>query len=288
MKDFFVVLIHSTYNALHKLRVLLIPSFRASDFKLLNLLIGKIMDLKTSKVKTLDGTILQLDKKDSLSLSFNRIYETVETSLVKQSVKPEMVIIDIGANIGYFTTLFSKLAYKGKVIAFEPDMTNFKILEKNCRVNKCTNVQLFNNAVGSETCTRRLYISSENHGDHRLYPVDDQRESVEVETIDIDSHLKSEEAIDFIKMDIQGFEMEALLGMKQTISIYFPTLLLELWPSALLKNKTNPLDLMNYLIDLQYSIYDVIDIDKKICPSQFNHWIESIQDHTNIFCTRNK
>jgi FkbM family methyltransferase len=286
IKDFTVWCIHSLYRALHFLRKILLPSFNARNHKIINGIIGRIMGLKVKRIKTTEDISLNLDEKDSLSLSFNRVYEPEETALVKKIIHSEMRIIDIGANIGYYTTLFSKLAHKGSVYAFEPDESNFQLLKENCSINKCSNAKLFRHAIGNDECSRKLFLSEINFGDHRLYPVDENRSFTEVKMVTIDGFLGSEEAFDFIKMDIQGFEMEALKGMQSKITSDKPIILLEVWPAALLKNNTTPVEIFSFLNNLNYEIFDVENTENKILPSEKMRYIESIKGHTNILCTK--
>lgn len=286
IKDFSVWCIHSLYRVLHGLRKILLPSFNAQNHKILNGIIGKIMGLKVKRVQTTEGISLNLDEKDSLSLSFNRVYEPEETSLVKKVIHSEMRIIDIGANIGYYTTLFSKLAPKGAVYAFEPDESNFHLLKENCRINRCSNAKLFRHAIGNDECNRKLFLSDINFGDHRLYPVEDNRSFTEVKMVTVDGFLGSEEGFDFIKMDIQGFEMEALKGMHSRIAMDKPIILLEVWPEALLKNNTTPDELFSFLNNLNYDIFDVENTENKISPPEITRYIQSIKGHSNILCTK--
>lgn len=286
VKDLAVSFFHLLYKCLHAFRKILLPSFQARRYKTLNDLIGKIMGMKVSRIRTKDGLILLLDEKDSLALSFNRVYEPEETALVKQTIQSDMRIIDIGANIGYYTTLFSKLATNGTVYAFEPDESNFRLLEKNCCLNELANVELFNRAVGDEDCSRQLFHSEHNMGDHRLYPIEESRSFSLVKMITIDQFLKSKKPFDFIKMDIQGFEMNALLGMNGRITKDAPILLLEVWPEALLKNNVKPLDMLLWLNNHRYEVFDANDLKTKISLTESSHWIESIQDHANIFCKK--
>ena len=84
-----------------------------------------------SSVKTEDH-IMFLDKGDNLGLSINHIYGESDTKIVKKLIKNGDVVLDIGANIGYYTLIFAKLVgNSGKVFAFEPEPENFKILQKN-------------------------------------------------------------------------------------------------------------------------------------------------------------
>ena len=98
------------------------------------------------------------------------ILEKREMDFVKKTVKEGWTVIDIGANIGYYTLLLSKLVGKnGKVIAFEPDKDSISMLKKNIKHNNCRNVQIVPMAVSDHSGSGTLYISNSHSGDHRIY-----------------------------------------------------------------------------------------------------------------------
>ena len=84
-----------------------------------------------SNFAIVQGHKMFLDSEDSLNLSINGIYEENETALIKKEIEQGNIVLDIGANIGYYTLIVAKLVGKnGKVFAFEPDPTNFALLKK--------------------------------------------------------------------------------------------------------------------------------------------------------------
>jgi len=136
-------------------------------------------------------------------------------------VKPGDTVIDVGANIGYYTRLLSRLVGpNGTVFAFEPDPTNFSVLEKNTA--DLGNVTIVNKAVSDDTGTGTLSLSKSNLGDHRLYPAGQGRESVEVEITTLDDYFLGDgntlPPIDFIKVDAQGAEGAVLHGARHLMA----------------------------------------------------------------------
>ena len=86
------------------------------------------------------GSLMHLDKFDESDLSINGIYEPLETEIIKEKIQNGDIVIDIGASIGYFTLLLAKLVgTTGKVFAFEPEPSNFSLLNENIKLNKYNN-----------------------------------------------------------------------------------------------------------------------------------------------------
>ena len=137
--------------------------------------------------------------------------------LVLRTVKPGDMIVDAGANFGYYTIIGSRLVGdKGKVYAFEPDPTNFELLQKNVRLNGLTNnVVLERKALSNRKGTLKLFIADQNKGDHRIYqPVGESRRSIDVEAVRLDGYFKDHQrGIDVLKSDTQGAEGVILEGM---------------------------------------------------------------------------
>ena len=95
-------------------------------------------------------------------------YEPLNTEAFNCLIKEGDFVIDVGANFGYYTLLFSKIVGpRGKVIAFEPHPGLFKLLEYNIKHNYITNVELHNIAIGEAGGSTTLYLHNDNAGDSR-------------------------------------------------------------------------------------------------------------------------
>lgn len=204
---------------------------------------------------------MYLDIHDSLNLGSGHIFEESEVALVKKHIRKDDVVIDIGANIGYYTLLFAKMVGEtGKVIAFEPDPTNFELLKKNVSINNYQNVTLVQKAVAESKKQVKLFLCEENKGMHRIYPSLCCNNSIDIETMSLDDFLSSyNDKITFIKMDIEGAEFMALRGMKNTIKQHRPKLMTEFSPAALFESGIKPQEYLDLLIDYGYSIFDTND-----------------------------
>lgn len=235
-------------------------------------------------------------------------YEPYLTKLMLSKIKEGDVVLDIGANIGYYAVLFAEKTGKtGKVIAIEPDPINFEILQKNIKENKLFNVVAVQAAVGNENKKMEIFKSKENFGDHRMWnqnPLPDKpesplkeggqfRKSKEVFCRRLDDLLKELEyqKIDFIKMDVQGFESLVVKGGEKVIEKNKPIIFFEYWPWGNKKAGSDIKKMMNFFrkiykkifwIDEYIQIYSPVSqkfLDKKYSDkneSEYgNLWLKS-------------
>ncbi|MDO8504302.1 MAG: FkbM family methyltransferase [Candidatus Liptonbacteria bacterium] len=212
-----------------------------------------------------------LDEKDSLGLSVFGIYEEYETSLFVREIKPGGVVVDAGANIGYYTVIASRLTGEnGRVYAFEPDPVNFGILKKNVEQNGCKNVILENKALSDKNGTINLYVSGENMGDHRIYDSGDGRKSVPAQAIRLDDYLGDvADKVNLLKMDVQGAEImvlrgaERVLGGSGELKIFS-----EFWPFAMKRAGENPKDFFEILGKKGFAVSDISATKSAVEPIQ--------------------
>lgn len=180
---------------------------------------------------------LRLHADDFVSNIIRRdgFWELPQTGFLMRSIKPADVVLDIGANLGYYTVVAAKLATRGVVHAFEPDPDNFALLRENCALNGCANVVLHNTALASAAGTAPLYLSKHNKGDHRLASSEAGIASVEIVKQVGDELLHALPRVDFVKCDTQGAEGEVFAGLLRLIerSVPKPLMLVEFEPLGL-------------------------------------------------------
>lgn len=177
-------------------------------------------------------------------------YEPYETKLILRQAKVGDVVVDVGANIGYYTVLLAdKVGKAGKVYAFEPDKVNFEILKKNVEVNNLKNVVVVNAGIGSKSGKKILYKSKNNLGDHKLFNDQFLISNVKKETVKIikmDDYLEGVK-VNLIKIDTQGWEPEVIEGAKNIISKNKPVIFLEYSPASYQQAKLNGEKMMDFL-----------------------------------------
>lgn len=245
------------------------------------------------------GYMLYLNPKDVISggvcdeLRRGNIWEPFETAVITKRVRPGDVVLDVGANIGYYTLLLSKLVGPtGHVFAFEPDPENFAFLTRNVAANKSANVTLVQKAVSNHTGPLQLYLDEENKGDHRTYDSHDGRTFITIEGVRLDDYFHDRTGpIDFIKMDIQGAEAAAVSGMEAVLTRNARiTLLSEFWPVGLQRFGIDPGKYLDLLKSHGFTIYRMDEKRKDLKLANPSRLLRTYrvdnEKYTNLLCVR--
>ncbi len=197
-------------------------------------------------------------------------------------------VIDVGANVGDTLMNFAKsVGEEGLVFGFEPDKNNFRRLTKNISLNdSIKNMMAYNIGLGDEEGEYLIKMNETepgNAGSKRIIGASKSDSPNEMKVIvkkldDYMEHLKVTK-VDFIKMDIEGFELKALKGAIGTIKKYKPMLFLELHDVKLREQGSDGNQLLNFLEDLGYSSVNV-DTNQAISIGSVEHG-----DHFDIVCS---
>ncbi|EKD97879.1 MAG: hypothetical protein ACD_23C00695G0001, partial [uncultured bacterium] len=209
-------------------------------------------------VKVHDRYLMEIDSLDSLGLACNDgVFEAEEVALCCLLLNKGDRVLDIGANIGYFTLLFGGLVSPtGNVFAVEPDAKNYDLLQKNLARNPTAGlVSSHQTALGSQASSARLYHSDSNNGMHRLYAsVCCTDDSTEVPVIAGDSLNLA--PLDLIKIDIEGYEPAALQGLSSTLA-HSPNLkiLSEFSPLSIWEAGFSPIRFLNEMQNHKFHLF---------------------------------
>ncbi len=214
--------------------------------------------LKPQGVKSVmcHGNIVYVDGRDEgvgQALLQGGEFEHEETELFKSLVRPGMVVVDIGANLGYYTLLAARLlGGQGRVYAFEPDPANYALLVKNIQANAFSNVVSTQMAVSDHAGSHLLFRHKYNFGCHSLSKANatEYDGSTEVTTTTLDhffAEVHPESKIDLIKMDVQGAEGQVIDGARNLLGEMKPAILMEFFPEALRNLGTDPGELLRRL-----------------------------------------
>ncbi|MCZ2809372.1 MAG: FkbM family methyltransferase [Candidatus Bathyarchaeota archaeon] len=250
--------------------------------------------LKPSGIVMIDvqGSKMHVDLRDTGVAPFLLewgFYEKYETEFFKKLIRKDMVVVDIGANIGYYTLLAARLAgEEGKVFAFEPEPYNYRLLCKNIEVNGYRNVIPKQKAVFSKTGKMKLFLDTRNLGGHSLSEANvDRGASITIEATSLDDFFKNTNyKIDVIKMDVQGSEMGVLEGMTNTINQNDSVkIITEFWPTGLQNSGSSPTGFLNKLIDFGFALYQ---IGQYVEPIDVNHLLKICIDKktTTLLCKK--
>lgn len=165
-------------------------------------------------------------------------------------VKPEFTLIDAGAQIGMYSALFSKLATSGKVYSFEPT-DNADLLEKNLLHNGCKNVEVLRSALSDKVGEYEDIVFkqwSQNLVERRKFSF-----------LTIDSFVKDRDLkVDAIKIDVDSYDYEVLLGSRNTLVNQDPVVVVEL-NHALGKRGFNPSHAINFMSSINYRVDRILD-----------------------------
>lgn len=227
------------------------------------------------KVKIHNDINLMLHVDDWLQqqLYFFGEYEKAELKMLEKFLMSDSVFIDIGANLGLYSLYASSLmGENGTVVCFEPFSTNYRLLKQNISLNSNLNIRAENMAIGETDGLINLYYDEK---DRNLGMVSsdmtEYTHSEAVKAVSLDSYLngKSFEKIDFIKIDIEGHEYAALLGMKNTLARFHPTLLIEILEEDKPKSNSNKKKIIDFLESFGYRKY-FIDDDGSLSETEKN------------------
>ncbi len=185
-----------------------------------------------------NGYKLLVDYKDwavAPSLAFSHTWEPHETAVVVKHLRRGMTVVDIGAHIGYYSLLMSRLiGDSGRVHSFEPSTSTRALLNQNVRINNAGNVTVYPYAITDHNHLARMYTDRASPASNSLWGKP-RADSFIVEAHTLDTIL-GDLKIDFIKMDIEGGEAKALRGMARIINNSPKLMMLtEIYPCGLVR-----------------------------------------------------
>jgi FkbM family methyltransferase len=201
--------------------------------------------------------------KFKLLLHFPKLYALLASKRKKvnyekliylRSINKGNVIFDIGANIGNFTKLFSILCgNKGEVHCFEPIPETYHALLRG--VNHLKNVRPHNIAAGHTNSRMPMSYDSSDSEKASLSQTNNT-DKCEVEVIRLDDYILKLDLkrLDFVKCDVEGYELEALEGMKLSLRAFLPQICLEVTVSY-----QKRIEIVNLLKSLGYNCFRKVE-----------------------------
>jgi FkbM family methyltransferase len=188
-------------------------------------------------------------------------WEPAEADFLRSVLKPGMLAVGVGANVGYTALLMAgSVGPTGLVVALEPEPLNFQLLEANVRRNRAR-VFPVHAAAGQTTGSIILERSPDNAGDHRTAHHPMGIAHVEVPLVALDDLFPPDTIVDVIVIDAQGFDHLIIRGMKRLLADSSPHLLVEFWPVGIINAGDDPDEVLASYQQLGYTMRILPDVD---------------------------
>jgi FkbM family methyltransferase len=239
------------------------------------------------RVRTRDGFLLRVHLGDWLGrhVYVTGEYEPATKEVIKALLSPGDTAVDVGANVGYFTLLASsRVGPAGRVYAFEPAPPTRQDLEWNVRLNQAANVVVRAEALADKAGETTFCLGPRDHrGTSSLRSLADGTERLTVATARLDDLLPDGCRVNLIKIDVEGAEYLALLGMRECLKRDHPDLVIEVTDSFLREMGHSAEQLCAELFGLGYNMY-IID-HRGLQPVRSPALVPAGQ-HNALFTTR--
>jgi len=248
---------------------------------------------------TIKGVAVEFSTRDDYSNSWffpryagGRIHERAVTDKMVNEFQNSKCFVDVGTHLGWYTCLAAKHMPNGIVYGFEMDDMFFHLLKKNVALNKCDNVEAYNVAVFDSAGTVNY-----RREDNRYSPGFRLRTNttngssngvVSVQSVALDDFFQEEGVVpDLIKVDVEGAEMNVLMGMRNTLQAHKPVLFLEVHPSNLNDFDTSVTEILALLADANYEVFEIEDMRNQDARGQMTPLNRDavMEDNTMLYAT---
>lgn len=188
-----------------------------------------------------------------------------QSSFMLDYLKEGMTVLDIGANIGYYSLIFSNIVgQNGKVYSFEPTKSTYTKFIKNIELNQCKNIFSYNKALSNVNEKRKLYYA-DDHGRNAFAPEGKNTEFEDVECISLDEFINQNNLkVDFIKIDVEGAELLVLKGALNFLKNYNGPIYCEFNKTKINNLEYELKDLVSFIINLDFEICVYNEKKKKL------------------------
>lgn len=207
---------------------------------------------------------------------------------LRKIIKPGDTCWDIGANIGFYTCLLAaQVGNNGTIVAFEPASRTYGYLKENVSLNQFTNVTVINKGLGDKQEQRPLYYSEAGlaEGTASLKYANGRAASERVTLDTIDNLFRELSAPNFVKIDVEGYQLEVLKGGEYYLKTHAPLLIAELKDVGETNRETFT-EIEDYVTDLGYQLYEIRKHSIRRCnrlsdTTQRNFFL--VKEHSRAF-----
>ncbi len=193
-------------------------------------------------------------------------YETYLKTQFNNLIKQGDIVLDVGANIGFHTMYFAELVGKqGKVFAFEPIPINYHALQENLKLNEFSQIITVNKALGDINSSLNIHIDENKTNPGAFNLLESGIKNTVIECVRGDDFLKTNgiDKVDFIKIDVEGYELEVLKGLMESIKSMMPIIIFEYDDLYQSKLNANSKSILHFLIGLNYGLYKIDGYGKR-------------------------
>jgi FkbM family methyltransferase len=240
----------------------------------------KIFKFKQLKVKVWGNRFLQLnyDSFQSMWIMYNWIVDWEEFQLIEHYIEKNDIVFDIGTNMGFYTLWMSRFIDKyGEIHCFEPDKQNYSRLQTNISLNQIESIIKTNRCAVSDSDGLVKFTEGRDGENHISNIALDS--AVEVQSITLDTYFEFHgiQHIAYMKIDVEGFELQALKGAKKLLKNKKVDII-QLEINQQLNNAgTKVNDLLFFLENYGYNLYCYETVTRCLNPVQYT------QERENYF-----
>jgi FkbM family methyltransferase len=187
-------------------------------------------------------------------------YETTDSAMIMRLISPNDCVIDIGANMGWYSINIAKTYPLSKVHAFEPIPKTYSFLERNIKLNQLTNIVSHPFGLSNERNNLTFYFYQEGSGNASSVNVSERKDAelvtCHVERLDDFVNINKLH-IDFIKCDVEGAELFAFQGARETLQRDKPIVFTEMLRKWSAKFNYHPNEIIALFSFLDYRCFHV-------------------------------
>jgi len=233
----------------------------------LRIAVNALLRALLPRTRRVNGALIYLNPDDPVvsgALTLG-VYENEEIAFFERVIEPEMVFVDVGANVGLYTALgLRRMCYLGKIICVEPDPVSASFLKQtiksNHKGNQSPKVSFYQVALSDTSGEVMLHKNPENKGDNRIYsdPLCTDAIQVHLDTLDNLIEREAIKEINLIKIDVQGAEAKVVTGARSILQKSTNCIMMtEFWPYGLTSCESSPSAYLSMLEDIGFSLYSL-------------------------------